>query len=136
MDIKTNKNNWLPEHIDESQSKDTGMAIVLLCMLFGYIGQDDRSIIMAIVFLVINMTFPVIYRPFAKVWLGVSGILGRIMSKLLLSSIFFIIVTPVGCIMKMFGVDLLKLKKWKQDTSSVFKIRDHLYTPDDIEKPY
>jgi len=113
MDIKTKKNNWLPEHIDESQSKDTGMAIVLLCMLFGYIGQDDRSIIMAIVFLVINMTFPVIYRPFAKVWLGVSGVLGRIMSK-----------------------DLLKLKKWKQDTSSVFKVRDHLYTPDDIEKPY
>jgi hypothetical protein len=62
--------------------------------------------------------------------------LGTVMSKILLTIVFFFIVTPVGIIRKWLGADAMQLKKWKKDTSSVFTDRHKMYQPKDIEKPY
>jgi hypothetical protein len=129
-------NSFIPKVITTNQAKDTGMAMVLICLLIGAIWDRSQFFIIAIPVLVINMIFPDFYRPVAKIWLGLSTILGTIMSKLLLSLMFFIIVTPIGLARKLLGADSLNLKIWNKGNSSVFKIRDHTFTADEIEKPY
>lgn len=126
----------LPDHISKDQARDTGLAMVLIGLLGGYFGQSSKLIVISILLLIFTMIFPSIFRPLAFIWYGVSSFLGIIMSKLILSLIFIFLVTPVGLVRRMIGLDSLKLKEWKKDSSSVFKVYEHQFKPEDIENPY
>jgi hypothetical protein len=130
------KNKYFSEPIDEHQCKDSGMALVLVCLLIGFFSQKTIFYLFSIIFLIINMTIPTLYRPFARLWLGVSDILGTVVSKIILTLIFFMLVTPVGILRRAMRKDSLLIKEWKKDTSSAFVVREHLYSADEIEKPY
>ena len=110
--------------------------MVLICFLLGYFSQRQDFFTLGIVLLLIDMIYPNLYRPMATIWFGLSNVLGTITSKLLLTVIFFVIVTPVGLIRRITGADSLQLKRWKKDDSSVFGVREHIFQPEDIEKPY
>jgi len=127
---------FFPKKISKDQAKDTGMAMVLICFILGYFSQKQDFFTLGIVLLLIDMIYPNLYRPVATIWFGLSLILGTINSKLLLTMIFFVIVTPVGLIRRIIGADSLQLKRWKKDDSSVFGVREHIFQPEDIEKPY
>jgi hypothetical protein len=124
------------KQITPDQSKDTGMAMTLLALIAGLITGHRYFIILAVVLLVLTMTAPAIFRPVAIIWLGFSTLLGLIVSKILLSLIFFLVITPLGILKRICGSEPLQLKKWKKDASSVFTERNHLYEPDDIRHPY
>lgn len=128
--------SFFPRKISKDQSKDTGMAMVLICFLLGFFSQNQIFFTLGIILLLIDMVYPNLYRPVAIIWFGLSNVLGTITSNVLLTVVFFVIVTPVGLIRRIIGADSLQLKKWKKDDSSVFGIREHVYRPEDIEKPY
>src|SRR5678815_4645276 len=56
--------------ITKEQSKDTGMAMVLLLLLFSAAFKRETLVTVAIVALVVDMTFPQFYQPVAVLWLG------------------------------------------------------------------
>ena len=127
---------FFPKKISKDQAKDTGMAMVLICLLLGYVSQAQDFFTLGIVLLLIDMIYPNLYRPVAILWFGLSQVLGTLSSKLLLTIIFFVLVTPVGWIRRITGADSMQLKRWKKDDSSVFGVREHIFKPEDIEKPY
>ena len=51
-----------------------------------------------------------ILSPLNKLWFKFGFFLGKIISPLIMGIIFFIIVTPIGLIMRLFGKDVLNLK--------------------------
>ena len=51
-----------------------------------------------------------ILTPLNNLWFMFGIFLGKIVSPLVMSLIFFCVVTPVGLIMRIFGKDLLNLK--------------------------
>jgi len=118
------------------QAKDTGLAIVLILLIIEYIQRPNGLVISAMVVLVLIMTWPAFFKPLARIWFGVSHILGSIVSKVLLTIVFFIVVTPIGLVRKMFGADPMRVSLWKKGADSVFVDRNHLYKKEDIEKPY
>jgi len=126
----------IPKNINKDQARDTGMAMVLVCLLIAIVGRKQQFTGIAAVLLVINMVWPMLYKPVAWLWLGLAHLLGTAVSKILLTIIFFTLVTPFGLIRRLTGSDSLKLKIWKKDSASVFKIREHSYTKEDIQTPY
>ena len=80
---------FIPKHTTRDQAKDTGMAMTLICILIGYLGHKQYCIVCAIVLLLVTMTVPTMFRPAAKLWFGLSQMLGAVMSKILLSILFF-----------------------------------------------
>ncbi len=90
----------------------------------------------AIPVLILNMTAPRIYYPFAIVWFGLTNVLGSIVSRVLLSFVFFGLVLPVGLLRRLFRKDALNLRNWKKDSASVMNIRNHVFSGKDLEKPY
>jgi hypothetical protein len=127
---------FIPESISADQAKDTGMAMVLICLLTAFFGQKQQLFVVAILLLLVNMIWPGFYKPIAKIWLGLSHLLGTIVSKVILSVIFFGLVMPVGLARRILGKDSLQVKKWKKGRGSVFKARDHEFTSEDISHPY
>ena len=127
---------FIPTNISIDQAKDTGMAMVLICLLVSYFGHKARVLGIAIFLLLLNMTWPKFYKPVAKVWLAFSHLLGTLMSKIVLSIVFSVLVIPVGILRRALGKDSLQLKEWKTGSESVFKVRGKAITPEDIHRPY
>ena len=112
------------------------MAMVLILLLVGLYSQNILYFKIAVLVLVINMTFPMFFYPFAVVWLGFSTLLGTVVSKILLTIVYIIMVIPLGLFRRLVGKDTLQLSNFKKDTGSVMKTRNFVFTSKDIEKPY
>jgi len=54
----------------------------------------------------------------------------------LLTLLFYLIVTPLGLVRRLAGADPLQLSAWNRNLSSTFRERTHTYIPDDLEPPY
>ena len=126
----------LPSRISPRQAKDTGMAMVLICLLLATFSKPFPWLGIAIALLLLDMLWPVCYKPVATIWLGLSHLLGTVMSKVILSILFFALVTPIGVARRITGADSMKIKQWKQGTASVFRQRNHTFSAADIEKPF
>ncbi len=118
------------------QAKDTGMAMVLICLLLGYFGKFPKFLGVSIVLLLLTMAWPKAFRPLAGLWFGLSHLMGQVVSKIVLTLAFFLIVTPIGVIRRLMGADSLQLKKWKQGNASVFVERQGALQDKDLLNPY
>ena len=132
----TNFKDILPKSISKKEATDTGMAMALICLLLGHFTKHDYWYMIAIPVLVIDMTFPMFYYPFAMVWLGLTNLLGAVMSRVLISIVYILILLPIGLIRKATGKDSLNLKGFKKDTKSVMVVRDYEFTAKDITNPF
>ncbi len=119
-----------------NQAKDTGLVAVLILLLIEYFTGSAKLGIVAIAVLVLVMTRPSLFRPLSVVWFGLSKIMGQIVSNLILTIIFYVIVSPVGFFRQKFGADAMKLHFWKNGSESVFTDHKKIYDRDDISKPY
>jgi uncharacterized membrane protein len=118
------------------QARDTGMALTLLCLLIVQFKHAYRLVPLAIILLIITMAWPRAFQPLAGLWFGLSHVLGNVMSKVILTIVFFFIVTPIGLVRRLMGADSLQLKKFKKDQDSVFLVRAELIDKTHLHKPY
>lgn len=128
--------NYFPKTISKKQASDTGMAAVLIFLLIGFFTNNNLYYKIAIPILIINMTYPMFYYLFAIIWLGLTQILGTIVSKILLSIVYIIMVIPVGLLRRLLGKDSLQLSEFKKGNNSVMKTRNYYFSSEDIQKPY
>ena len=136
---KTQDGNNVPfmtEDVSTSQSRDSGLALVLISLILAWGVSTRFFLLLGIGLLVVTMTAPGLFRPFAKVWFGLSHALGTVVSRILLTILFYAMVTPVGFIRRLLGKDAMQLKSWKEGRTSVFQTRDHLFTNQDLDHPY
>ena len=132
---RANPMAWLLSSTKE-QAKDTGMAMVLICLLLGYWGKFPKFLPVSLGLLILTMAWPNAFRPLAVLWFGLSHLLGRVMSRVILTVLFFLIVTPIALIRRLMGADALQLKKWKQGQGLVFVVREGVIQGKDLETPY
>ncbi len=68
------------------------------------------SVIISLLFLVLGLLNSNILNPLNKLWFKFGIFLGKIISPLIMGIIFFLVVTPIGFIMRLLGKDILNLK--------------------------
>ena len=68
------------------------------------------SLIISLIFLVLGLLNSKILTPLNKLWFRFGIFLGKIISPLIMGIIFFLVVTPIGLIMRILGKDVLNLK--------------------------
>jgi len=124
------------QKITLDEAKDTGLAIILILLIIEYIKRPGWLTLSTMAVLVLTMTYPAALKPLGRVWFGFSHLLGTVVSKVILTLVFYLIVTPVGLIRRILGADPMKNKLWKNGDDSVLVTRDHLYSSEDIQKPY
>jgi len=67
--------------------------------------------VLALLAVVIASIRPSWFRGFYRGGMTVSFHIGQVIGKVLLTLFFFLIVTPMGLLLRLFGKDLLRLKK-------------------------
>ena len=78
-------------------------------------GHEIRSwsLIISIVFLLLGILNSKILTPLNKIWFKFGILLGSVIAPIIMSIIFFLVVTPTSLLMKLFGKDILAIKKNK-----------------------
>lgn len=119
-----------------SRAVDTGMALTLICLIVGLVRGTSGWFALAAAVLVANMTAPMVFGPASKLWFGLSAVLGAVMSKVILTLVYFIVLTPVGLVRRAMGKDTLRLAAFKKGADSVFVTRSGPFTPADLKTPF
>jgi hypothetical protein len=131
--MKIKNRGIFPATINKEQAKDSGMALVLILLIIGLVIENNVFFFLAAGLLLVNMIFPLFFRPFAFIWLGFSALLGAITSKIILLAVYLVIVLPVALARRLMQKDSLLLRSFKKDDSSVLIHRNHLYEAKDLE---
>lgn len=121
------------EAISPVQCRDTALAVIFLLLLIWFFTREVYLVYAAGAFTLYAMLLPKTLSPLARAWFGFSHILGQVMSKVLLSVIYLLIVMPIALVRKILGKDSMRLKGWKKGTESAFVVRDHLYVKEDLQ---
>ena len=68
------------------------------------------SLIISIIFLVLGIINSKILTPLKKGWLRFGELLGKVIAPIVMGFIYFIIITPIGILIRLLGKDLLNIK--------------------------
>lgn len=111
----------------------TGFVVIFLFQL--YKGTDPNPIFLYIAGAVgiIGVFIPALAKHVNWLWYKIADVMGFVMSKVLLSAVFFIFLTPVALLSRIVNKDKLGLRP-KKDT--YWKSRSHTFSSDDLENPW
>ena len=90
--------------------------VFLAISLWPLKSQEDLRLwafIIALIFFVLGILNSKFLTPLNKLWMKFGIFLGSIISPFVMGVVFFMVVTPVGLIMRFLGKDLLRIKKSK-----------------------
>ena len=105
-----------------SSNKSFGIVFFLVFLLIGIYpllsSNDVRfwSLLISLIFLILGLMNSKILTPLNKYWFKFGIILGKIISPIVMGVIFFLVVTPIGLIMRVLKKDILNLKFNELDT--------------------
>jgi hypothetical protein len=86
--------------------------------------------------LIIRFAYPLILLPFQKVWMGISIILGFIVSHIILFLLFYIGVTGIGMLGRLFGKQFLDREFRSRRTSYWIKRDRKQFDKSSYEKQF
>jgi hypothetical protein len=69
------------------------------------------SIILSLVFLIVTIIKPNLFRFLNKLWIKFGNLLGKIISPIVMGLVFFLVVTPTGIFVKILKKDIMGLKR-------------------------
>ena len=114
-----------------------GIVMFIISGLLMYYNKEEYQLIAIIASTFIGLGFvaPIILKPFYFVWMTFAAILGWAMTRVILSLVFYLIITPIGLLTRLLGEDFLALKK--SNPESYWNNRDHNYEiSQDYEKQF
>ena len=88
-------------------------AIFLIIAVHPLINDENLriwSLLISLFFLILGLINSKILTPLNKLWFKFGLFLGKIVSPFIMGIIFFLVVTPIGFLMRIFRKDLLNLK--------------------------
>ena len=68
------------------------------------------SAIISLAFLILVLTRSKLLTPLNRLWAKFGIILGSIIAPIVMGVVFFLVITPIGLVMKIIGKDLLSIK--------------------------
>ena len=104
------------KNIKISSNKSFGLVFFFVFLIISFYpminGGEPRywSIVVSFIFLTLGLLNSSILSPLNKLWFKFGLFLGKIISPIIMGVIFFLVVTPIGFLMKLLGKDLINLK--------------------------
>lgn len=100
---------------------------VFLMVIAGFLfwkGKETFEILLisGLLLCVLGLAIPAVLKPFYWVWMILAAILGWIMTRVILSLLFYVVITPIGVFSRLFGNQFLELK-WDKSKDSYWNTR-------------
>ncbi len=122
--------------LTKKQSAETALVFAMVAIIVGLRTGQHFWFFIALGFLLVTLLWPLFFKPLAYIWFGLSKALGWLMSRIIVSLLFYILVTPVGIVRRMMGKDTLQLKAFKKNKKTAFIGRNYTFTASDLTYPF
>jgi len=119
--------------ITRQQELETLAVIAAFLMLLDLILLQRVFGVAALLLLVIALFVKPLSRLLARLWLGFADLLGAFNARVILTILFFAVLTPVALLYRLMSRSPLRLKR-DEAVGSYFDKRDHLFCRKDLEK--
>ena len=99
-----------------SSNRSFGLLFFLVFLVIAFWPLTKKSeinlylISIALIFLVLGLLNSKILSPLNKAWIKLGEILGRIVAPVVMALVYFIILTPISLLVRLFGKDLIGMK--------------------------
>ncbi|PID45961.1 MAG: sxtJ [Proteobacteria bacterium] len=137
MSNDSRKTEFTPKALRDFGLIMAGMLVlmfgIVLPWLFSY-ATPYWPFIVALGFVATSLLKPNLLGPVNHVWLKISEVLGWINTRLIMGIIFFLLIMPIGLIMRLFAKDPLN-KQWSESQKS-YRILTKVRNKDHLEKPF
>jgi energy-coupling factor transporter transmembrane protein EcfT len=120
----------------QKEHAESGLALIVILLAASLFVHATFLVQIAIGLLILDMAVPVVFYPFTLIWLNLSHALGRIISFIILTLIFLLVVTPTALVRRLIGKDRLFLSEFKKSSASVFHERNHRFVKEDSLHPF
>ena len=113
----------------KSSNKSFGILFFIVFLILGLwplkSGYDINFYLIgiSIIFLILGSINSSFLTPLNKSWIKFGEILGIIIAPIVMAIVYFIILTPISIIVRLFGKDLIKIR-FKKDIDTYWKTRD------------
>ena len=104
----------------QSSNKSFGLIFFVVFLIIGLWPLKNGEnlnfyfITISIIFLILGLINSKLLTPLNKSWIKLGEILGIIIAPIVMALVYFVILTPVSLIVRIFGKDLLSLKLLKE----------------------
>ena len=104
----------------KSSNRSFGLLFFIVFLILGLwplkSGENLNLYFLAIsmIFLILGLINSKLLSPFNKFWIKLGVILGNIIAPIVMALVYFVILTPVSLIVRLFGKDLLALRFLKK----------------------
>ena len=100
----------------QSSNRSFGILFFIVFLIFGVWPLKNGEnlnyyfIIFSGIFLLLGLLNSKLLSPLNKIWIKFGEILGIIIAPIIMALVYFVILTPVSLVVRVFGKDLLGLK--------------------------
>jgi hypothetical protein len=106
------------KHIKETKKdlRKFGLSVGIVLALIGillYYFEKPSAIYFAVIggiLILLGVVLPQLLKPLNKIWMGLAIFLGFIMTRVILTTLFYLVITPIGLLAKIFGKKFMLLK--------------------------
>lgn len=112
---------------------ETISVLAFVCIIFGILFKIEALFYIALALLFTGIFLGNLSYRIAKLWMRFADLLGHINTRIILTAIFFLLLTPLAFIYRLFHGDSLNIKNRKVDGKSYWHNRTHIYQPKDFD---
>ncbi len=110
------------------------LTLVIALLLFFHFYHYQYLFTAAVILGLIGIFLEFISDKIAMAWMWLAEMLGKVMPKVMLSLLYFLFFVPYAVIYRLAKKNPLDIKA--DGKATIYKERNHLYTPSDIENPW
>ena len=131
--------NWIKEISKEIKALDTsskeirkfGLVIAIALGVIGsfvYVKFGNFDVVgwlwgIGLLFLILGFILPSVLRPVYRIWMLLAYFIGGIVSRVILTVLFYVVLTPTGLVLRLFGKDVLD-QRFEKDRESYWIKKD------------
>jgi len=127
--------------ITKEEIRKFGIVIGIILLIIGVILLWKRNIyypilmIIGIFLFVGGLSIPIILKPIYIIWMIFATIMGWLMTRFILSLLFYGLITPISLIARLMGKKFIYLR-WDKINNSYWNYRSNKVQNVDYEKQY
>jgi len=127
---------------DKKELRKFGYTIGIALLVIGtaslYFGKPLKLYLIGLGSLIclVGLIYPSLLKPFHKIWMSIAIVLGFIMTRIILSLLFYFVFMPMRFIARIFGKKFIDLK-FKEKADSYWNKREiKMYESIDTERQF